>query len=517
MTASPPPDAGGSDRLRQAIRQHPGDPALHNGLGNELLARGDPAGAIACYDAALLLAPNLAELHYNRANALVAADQTEAAMAAFEQALAIDPAHAGAYQNAGNLLRRLHRPEAAADFYRRALRLTPADAAVRYNLGVVLLDLDRTAEALTWFEQAATAAIPYPAAFASAGEALLRLGRPEPALAWFAGALRHDPVSQPAHFGHGVALLTLGAWRQGWAEFEWRLADPRIAIALPETGVPAWTGIQPVAGRTLLLRAEQGNGDSIQFVRYAPLLRARGARVVLQVQSGLVALFADLADQAIAQTTPPPACDLHCSLMSLPHAFATELSTVPTDPYLAPDPSRLAAWRSRLGDLPGPRIGLAWSGNPGHMLDHQRSIPAALLTPLLAAPNAGFHLLQPDIKPADHPVPATIATHFADLHDFADTAALIALMDLVITVDTSVAHLAGALGRPVWIMLPFAADFRWLRDRADSPWYPSARLFRQTSPGDWAPVIAEITAALAAFCAAVPSWEHSSHAAPHPS
>ncbi len=501
--------------LSQAIERHPGDPALHNDLGNARLAQGDVGAAIACYRTALALDPSIAEIHFNLGNALATDGDTDAAMAAFRQALAIDDRHVGAYKNAGNLLRRLQRPDEAADSYRRALHLAPGDASLRYNIGVVLLDLRRPEEALTWFEQAARAAIPYPPAFASAGEALLRLGRPEQALAWFREALRHGE-NAPARFGQAVALLTLGDYRHGWPDFEARLSDPRISGGLPRLDAPAWDGREDVAGRIVVLTAEQGNGDSIQFARYAPLLRARGARVVLQVQAGLIGLLQPLADLVLDKQSPPPAFDLHCPLMSLPRAFGTELATVPDAcPYLAVDAPKMDVWRARLGDAPGPRIGIAWSGNPDHMLDGERSVPVGLLAPLLRDRAGLFHLLQTEIRPVDaehlrgYP---DLHTHCADLADFRDTAAIATLMDLVITVDTSVAHLAGALGKPTWLLLPFSADFRWLRDRADSPWYPTMRLFRQRIAGDWRPVIEAVAAELDELCAKGGAWQHHRHA-----
>ena len=523
MTASPPPDPlpptarpDAEALLCQALTDRPDDPALHNDLGNALLAKGDAAAAIACYRAALARAPGLAALHFNLANALVADGGTDAAMAAFGQALAIDPGHAGAYQNAGNLLRSLGRPVEAADSYLRALHLSPADASLRYNMGVALLDQHRPEEALTWFEQAAGAARPHPPAFASAGEALLRLGRPEQALAWFRQALMLNAQDTAARFGQAVALLTLGQYREGWRDFEARLADPRIAAGLPRFDAPAWDGTQPVAGRTILLAAEQGNGDTIQFARYAALLRDRGADVVLQVQRGLVGLMGGLADLVIDQQAPPPPFDLHCPLMSLPRGFGTELATVPDAvPYLVADPVRVEAWRRRLPDNVRPRIGIAWSGNADHMMDHLRSIPAALLRSMLTSTPCSLHLLQTEIRPSDadaaHGFPG-LHDHTADLVDFADTAALISLMDLVITVDTSVAHLSGALGKPTWILLPFSADFRWLRDRANSPWYPTARLFRQESAGDWRSAIETVAGSLAMLCAGNRAWQHHPHA-----
>jgi hypothetical protein len=274
-----------------------------------------------------------------------------------------------------------------------------------------------------------------------------------------------------------------------------------VRDALPAVTGSIWRGKQEIAGRTMLVYAEQGIGDTIQFVRYVPLLQARGARVVLRAQAPLLPLVQPLAGSAIDMDARLPAYDLHCPLLSLPLAFDTRLATIPAAvPYLSADPERTARWRQRLGARRRRRVGIAFSGNPQHGLDALRSIPAAYFTSALRQEGIEFHLLQRQIRPADATALAEFAhlqTHTEELHDFADTAALISLMDLVISVDTSVAHLAGAMAKPVWIMLQFDADFRWMRDRSDSPWYPTARLFRQAAMREWQPVIDAVSTALA--------------------
>jgi len=351
-----------------------------------------------------------------------------------------------------------------------------------------------------WFEQAARAPVPHPPAVASTGEALLRLGRVQDALQWFVVARRMQPGDSAARLGHGLALLMLGHFHEGWQNFEARLDDRRVRDAFPAVTGPVWRGKQEIGGRTMLVYAEQGLGDTIQFVRYVPLLRARGARVVLRAPPPLHSLLRPLADELIDMDAPLPKFDLHSPLLSLPLAFDTRVATIPADvPYLSADAEHLARWRRRLGAQRGYRVGLAVSGNAMHGLDALRSIPAA---DFLSAPlprGLDVHLLQKEIREADAPVfaAADVKTHAEALHDFADTAALISLMDLVISVDTSAAHLAGALAKPVWIMLQFDCDFRWMRERADCPWYPTARLFRQPAMREWRPVIDAVAAALA--------------------
>jgi hypothetical protein len=300
--------------------------------------------------------------------------------------------------------------------------------------------------------------------------------------------------------------LLRGEFAAGWALYEWRWKSQVLKQdAARRPSEPLWLGDAPVAGKTILVHPEQGFGDFIQFCRYVPQLEAMGARVILEVHAALMPVVATLATTATLVTKGRdalPPFDLHCPVLSLPHAFATTPETVPsTVPYLAADAEKIAAWESRLGEKIVPRIGLAWSGSPTHTNDHARSIPLALLEPLLALP-IEFHSLQKEFRAADQAVLQGLAmlhTHAAQLADFSDTAALVATLDLVITVDTSVAHLAGAMGRPVWLLLPQIPDYRWMLERSDTPWYPTMRLFRQHKRGDWAGVIAEVAVALEAF------------------
>ena len=294
-------------------------------------------------------------------------------------------------------------------------------------------------------------------------------------------------------------MLLAGDFSTGWREHEWRLkSHPELQRAFVQ---PLWLGDTPLAGKTILLHAEQGLGDTLQFCRYAPLVAAQGARVVLEVQTPLVELLRDLAGIAsvVARGEPLPAFDLHCPLLSLPLAFGTTLDTIPAHiPYLHAPSERMAAWQARLGATTRPRIGLVWSGNAGHKRDRARSIPLYALMPLFDL-DAAFVSLQKEVRAADAAVlqqTAKIIDVSPALETFADTAALIAQLDLVIAVDTSVAHLTGALGKPLWLLLPAAPDWRWLTARDDSPWYPTARLFRQTDTRVWGPVVARMRAAL---------------------
>ncbi len=488
------------EHLSRAVALDPTHVDARNNLGNALLELGRVDDAIEQYRAALVVRPNAVELHYNLGNALLTVERPLEAEPCYRAALAIKPDHAGAHNNLGNVLRSQGKHADAITEYRAALALRPEFFGSLNNIGSALLALHRPDEAATYFRDALRARPDYAEASNNLGGALLALDRPEEALQWFRRAVEQDPDQVQARFGEAMALLVTENFRDGWLAYEARWLDPRFREGTPDYADRPWLGQENVAERTVYLHAEQGLGDTIQFVRYAPLLRARGARVVLEVQAPLVPLVRDLADVVIAASDPVPAYDLRCPLLSLPLAFGTELSTIPaTIPYLRTDPARRAVWAERLGPRTLMRVGVAWSGAPDHPEDAIRSIPAALfLSPLLAA-GVELHVIQKDIREDDAAAVAAatgLIVHADRLTDFAETAALISELDLVISVDTSVAHLAGALGVPTWILVQFSADFRWLRKRTDSPWYPTVRLFRQAERNAWPPVIAAVAAEL---------------------
>lgn len=400
--------------------------------------------------------------------------------------------------NLGILLHRQGRPADALAQFDKALALNGRNAIAASNRGLSLLRLQRPAEALDSFDRALAINPAYPEAHADRGLALRELDRTAEALDSFDRALRLRPDFPIVRFAAGQCRLMLCDFAAGWQGYEHRPAPPP-----PAEGVPRWTGTQNPAGRTVLAYAEQGLGDTLQFCRYAGPLAARGARVLLQVQAPLVPLMASLAGPAVvlARGDPLPRCDLQIPLMSLPMAFGTASCSIPgSAPYLAADPKRIRLWSDRLGLRTRPRIGLAWSGNPGQANDHNRSMPFAALLPLLD-PEADFIGLQRDVRDLDTAALAASAVrHFGSgLADFADTAALAELVDLVISADTSIAHLAGALARPAWVMLARVPDWRWMRERDDTPWYPTLRLFRQPAPTDWPGLVRQVRAALQAL------------------
>jgi tetratricopeptide (TPR) repeat protein len=422
----------------------------------------------------------------------------EEALLLIDKALKADPRNAFAHSNRGMVLQALGRNHDALESYERALCIRPGYAEAHYNRGNALRELDRPADALASYDKALAARPDYLNVFVNRGGALISLGRLQEAQREFARALALDAQHPVAHLNSAIASLTLGDFAAGLPEFEWRWREDQLKSASWNRPEPLWLGGETLDGRTLLLHAEQGLGDTIQFCRYAPALAARGARVVIEVQPALTRLMRTLngVTEVIGRGDALPPFDLHTPLLSLPLAFGTRIDTIPrAQAYLAADDEAVAVWRDRLGEKSGLRVGLVWSGSTGHRNDRHRSIPLQAIAAVLAKPGIELVSLQKDLRPPDRAVldTRTDIRRFEDeLGDFADTAALIACMDIVITVDTAPAHLAAALGKPVWILLPFAADWRWLRDRDDTPWYPTARLFRQPAIGDWDSVLQRV-------------------------
>jgi tetratricopeptide (TPR) repeat protein len=448
--------------------------------------------ALAAYGRAIALEPRHVEAHHNRGVVLARLGRHGEALAAFDAALAARPGYAAAHNHRGAALAALERFDEALAAYDRALALAPSYAVAHNNRAIALLDLDRPAEALQAAERALALVPGLADAFYTRGNALRELGRHADAAESFERAIALEPAHASAHWNLADTRLILGDFARGWEHFEWRWFLP--ARAQRDLGKPQWTGTEPVEGRTLLLHAELGLGDTLQFCRFATEVARRGARVVLEVQAPLVALLRTLAgvETLVARGDPLPPFDLHCPLMSLPRALRTSIDTIPAHvPYLAADPARVAAWRERLGPARHPRVGLAWSGSQG-LRNDKRSASLAEVLPLVR-PGIEWVSLQKDVPAADaaslaaHPQIRDAGTHLAD---FADTAAVVELLDLVVTVDTSVAHVPGALGKAAWIMLPHVPhDWRWLLEREDSVWYPAARLFRQPARGDWTSVV----------------------------
>ncbi|MFZ9487437.1 MAG: tetratricopeptide repeat protein, partial [Alphaproteobacteria bacterium] len=476
--------------------------AAHAGRGAALRALGRMREAVAAQERAVALAPADAGLRFGLGVALQAAQAMADAAEAYRAALAIDPRHVPALANLALALGALGRHDAALAAADEALALAPGLAEAQGARAAALRATGRAEEALAAVD-AALALAPGNAPFhANRANALRDLGRLAEARDACDRAVALEPGLADARRNRAMLMLLAGDWEAGWREWEWRKRSSEPSgDRFP--GRPAWTGAGDLAGRRVFLHWEQGFGDTIQFCRYAPLLAARGARVTLAVQEPLLRLARSLGPEvevAGGAREPAGGFDLHCALMSLPLAFGTTPGSVPPPAPLRAPPELEAAWAARLGPRDGrPRIGLAWSGRPSHANDRNRSMPFAVLAPLL---DAGMRWIsvQQEIRPADEAALRADGRveHFgAEIGDFADTAALLGQLDLVLSVDTAVAHLAGTLGLPLWLLLPRDPDWRWLAGREDSPWYPSARLFRQAVPGDWAGVAGRVSAALA--------------------
>ena len=475
--------------------------------GVALGALGRHGEAVESYARALALRPRYAEAHQNRGIALAALGRHEEALASYDIALACRPDYAAAHNNRGAALAALGRFADAVAAYDRAIALRPGYPEALLNRGIALADLDRPAEALASCERALAARPDYADAHFNRGNALRELGRHAEAIGAYESAVLLDPAHASAHWNLADCRLLLGDFAGGWREYEWRWKLPARAHGHRDFAQPLWLGAQPLQGRTILLHAELGLGDTLQFCRYVPRVAALGATVVLEVQAALVPLLATLSgvSAVLPRGAPLPAFDYHCPLMSLPLAFRTAADSIPAEiPYLASDPARVAAWRERLGPASRPRVGVAWSGSQA-LANDKRSMPLAQFLPLLAE-EAEWVSLQKEVGAADASVLAAHpeVRHFGgELRDFAETAALADAMDLVVTVDTSVTHLAGALGKETWILLPFGThDWRWQLGREDSPWYPRARLFRQPAAGDWGSVVSRVGGELARRLAA---------------
>jgi tetratricopeptide (TPR) repeat protein len=461
--------------------------------------------ALESFDKALALKPGDADALYERGNVLLALGRAQDALAAFDQVLALLPGHPQARLNRGLALVGLGRHEEAIADFEAAAATPPVSPAAHYNRGISLFNLGRYAEAVAAYDRALSLAPDHVKALNNRGFALQALNRHNEALASYSRALELRKDFADAHFNQAISLLTIGDFRRGFEKYEWRWRRTGMPAQRRSYGRPLWLGEYPLRGRTILLHAEQGLGDTIQFARYiSPLVRV-GARVVLEVQPQLKALLgrAEGVAAVVGRGEPLPAFDVHCPLGSLPLAFKTEPATIPnTNPYLAAGDAHLGKWRPRLEAIARPRVAVVWSGNPEHMNDRNRSIPLSRLAPLWSAGMARFLAVQRELRSGDaellahEPGVTEIGT---ELNDFADTAAVFALVDLVITVDTSVAHLAGAMGRPVWILLPFSPDWRWTLSGETSRWYPTARLFRQPSFGNWDSVIERLRGELGRF------------------
>jgi tetratricopeptide (TPR) repeat protein len=490
--------------LRRNVTMMPRFPYGNYKLGVALARLGNHDEAIAAFRRAIQLHGDFPEALNSLSMLLRRQGKMEEALAGFQKAAELDPERFEAQNNLGVALAESDRLEEAVAAFSKALRCRPDSAVTHRHLGKVMATQQRGQDAIAAFKKAVELKSDYADGYNDLGVALSDEGRPDKAIAAFREAIRLKPDLASARLHLALTLLLTGDFVGAWPEYEWRwqaegFKSPRRPFVQPQ-----WKG-EELAGETILLHAEQGYGDTIQFVRYAEMVAARGGNVLLECHRKLTPALKGVAGikEIIPTGQALPPFDVHCPLMSLPGVFNTTPNSIPASvPYLKPDPQLLEAWDKRLEtSRPGFRVGLAWAGRPVHSGDKSRSMHLSALAHLAALEGVRFFSLQkgPAVEQADAP-PAgmEIVNLDAQLLDFADTAAAISLMDLVISVDTAVVHLAGALAKPVWVMLPFVPDWRWQLEREDSPWYPTMRLFRQPALGDWGSVIDRVAEGLGA-------------------
>jgi tetratricopeptide (TPR) repeat protein len=484
--------------LRQVIRLRPDFAQAHHNLGVALAELGNLDEAIACLRQALALQPDYPEACYNLGNVLVSQKKREEAVTQFLRALELRPGYGEVYNNLGLALIDLRRSAEAAVFLEQGVRLRPVPEA-HNNLGLALADLGRFEEAEASFKEALRLNPSYIDAHANLANLYKEQGRSEEALAGYQVALWLNPDAPSTHWNRALTWLQKGDFEKGWQEYEWRWKRKRTA-ARPFRQ-PTWDG-SPLSGRTILLYMEQGLGDMLQFIRYAPLVKERGGRVVVECTRMLIPLFSTCKgiDQLVAEGEPLPDFDVQVPLMSLPRLFKTTLETVPAAvPYFFPDDELVERWRQRLTSIDGLKIGISWQGNPNHQWDRHRSFPLKELAGISQLPGVRLISLQKGAGTEQLKSVGFEVLQFGDELDttsgaFMDSAAIIKNLDLVITVDSAIAHLAGALGAKVWLALALIVDWRWMFGGQDSPWYPTMRLFRQTRLGDWSSVFDRMVA-----------------------
>ncbi|WP_432808935.1 tetratricopeptide repeat protein [Pantanalinema sp. GBBB05] len=496
---------------QQALAIRPNYPEALNNLGNAYQEFGQPEQAIVQYQKALEFRPNFAEAYSNLGALLKDQRKLDEAIAHFQTAIELRPDYAEVHNNLGNAYQEQNKTDDAIACYRRALEINPELAETHSNLGNMLQQQGEFEAAFDHFQQALRIQPDFAGAYNNLGIALRNCNRIEEAFEAYDRAIELKPEFVEAHWNKALTYLLAGDLEQGFADYEWRFQWSKFQEQNPPRPFPGdrWDG-SPLAGKTIFLHTEQGMGDAIQFIRYVPIVVELGGRVIVECHPPLVNLFQRLPGitEVIPYGKPLPAFDVHAPLMSLPFILGTTMATIPADvPYLGGKGAQ--ADRENQEDQgdgddkelvkSGLKIGLVWNGNPQNPYNRSRAVPLANLLPLAELPQVQLYSLQKEIQPTDlellqaHP---EIQDLREQLRDFVDTAAWIQQLDLIISVDTAVTHLAGALGKPVWLLLPFAPDWRWLLDREDSPWYPTMRLFRQPTYGDWDSAIAQVQSAL---------------------
>ncbi|SEA39963.1 tetratricopeptide repeat protein [Variovorax sp. YR216] len=522
--------------LGDSLQRDPGNVAMRFNLALLHRQAGDLESALAGFEHVLAQRPGETRVLPHKADALHALGRHEEAIQCFMQMRQIEPLGPDLLRRFGESLFETGRHEEARAAFAEALRAKPDSAELLMNLGVAELALLRHDDALATLEKARRLAPGRPEIEFNLANALCAVDRFDEGIPLYEHLLAQDPndgqvrmnlanalrdvqrhpeaiphydrlLAQPdapagVRWNRALCLLGAGDFAHGWPAYEQRIEEERFGHART-FDAPRWTGTEPLQGKTLLIHAEQGFGDTLQFCRYVPLLASRGARIVFEVQRSLLGSLRSLkgVDVLAGRGDALPAYDFHCPLMSLPLALGLfDMPGLTSEvPYLQADPERVDHWRQSIASQPGPRIGIVWTGNPDHPENHKRSIALAPLRASLPVNASVWSLLLPEtLKQADAGTEGPAVQCF-DASDFVNTAAQIMALDLLITTDTSIAHLAGAIGAPAWLLLPYAADWRWFTSSTTTPWYPAFRVFRQPSPGDWGSVLSELRAALEAI------------------
>lgn len=490
--------------IQTAIRLKGHDAEMYSNLGAAYQALNRLSDAESCYQNALREQPNHVSARYNMGNVFLKQHRLNEAIESYRQVLRLQPSNIGALNNLGQALKEQGDLLAAADYFEQILRLQPANAEVHINLGTVRDAQKRPDEAIAYYRSAIQLRPTLSTGHYNLGNSLKEKGSLEEAAASYRRAVQYDPDHGETHFALGMTLLTQGDWKEGWREYEWRWKTQYFKFPDFAQG-KEWDGAD-LQGRTIVLYAEQGLGDTLQFIRYAPLVRERGGRVIIRCQERLAPLLASQngPDPIVPREQALPPFDHAVPLLNLPRIFGTTPDSVPAKiPYLKADSIRRARWREWLDNHPGRKIGICWQGNPQHPDDARRSVKLDMFAQLAEVAGVRLVSLQ-TIDGMDQLAeqgekisilnPALAADEKGE--GLEELAALLSELDLVITVDTLMGHLAGVLGVPAWLALAYMADWRWLRHREDTPWYPTMRLFRQERPGDWDPVFARMVEAL---------------------
>lgn len=486
---------------RQALHLDPKFAAAYYSMAMALLNVRKYDNAVAAFRRAVELNPGFTEALFHLGGTLFSLGQFEDAIAVYRRWLSREPRSFEALCGLGMSLRDSGRPSEAVDVMREAVAIRPDSAQAHNTLGVSLAKTDKTQEAVDVFRRATELQPNNATSFKNLGVGLAELGKYDESIAALQHAIELKPDMPEAHGNLGLLSLMKGDFKRGWAEYEWRWRAQLTFLSPPRDFTqPRWNG-ERLGGKKILVYAEQGFGDSIQFVRYLPMVERAGGSVVLECQAELVRLLGKAAgvNQIVPAGDPLPGFHCQCPLLSLPIIFSTDLNTIPVKiPYLSPNPAIVERWKKRIDSLPAAfKVGLVWAGSTKNQHDRKRSITFDQVARLADIPRVHFFSLQKDRRNQSPPPPGMTFIDWTDeLRDFEETAGLIANLDLVIAVDTAAAHLAGAIGKPVWVMVSFVPDWRWMLDRADSPWYPTMRIFRQKSARDWDRVIQDVSDAL---------------------